>query len=143
MARSLLLAQNTWDLTVDAHGNIALADDPYATAQNIACACRVFQGEAWYNTTLGLPYFQQILGKLPSAEFLKQLYINVAESVPDVASATVYFTSFSKRELAGQIQAKLTSGATVTVQASNFQGTAPWYVTAASPQALSSPTGGP
>lgn len=53
--KTLLLDRATWDLAVDAQGNIAVADVPYATAQDVSSAVREFRGECWYNTALGLP----------------------------------------------------------------------------------------
>lgn len=141
--KSLLLAQNTWDLTCDASGNIAVCSDPYALAQNIATKCRLFLGELWFDTTQGIPYFQLILGKLPPAQVVRQLYIQAAESVTGIASANMFFSSFNKRILAGQIQAISDDGTPITVTTSNLQGTTPWYVVAASPQALGSLSGGP
>ena len=55
--KTLLLDQTTWDLTLDANNNIALAAEPYAFAQDAASAIRLFQGELWYDTTRGVPYF--------------------------------------------------------------------------------------
>jgi hypothetical protein len=103
----------------------------------------LFLGELWFDTTQGIPYFQLILGKLPPAQIVRQLYITAAESVTGIASANMFFSSFDKRVLAGQIQATSNDGTTITVTTNNLQGTKPWYVIAASPQALGSPSGGP
>ncbi len=45
-----------WDLTVDTTGNIAVASNPYSMAQDAASAIRTFQGEVYYDTTLGIPF---------------------------------------------------------------------------------------
>ncbi|WP_391529666.1 hypothetical protein [Photorhabdus akhurstii] len=37
--RSLLLDTESWDLTLDDSGNIAITDNPYSVAQDVACAC--------------------------------------------------------------------------------------------------------
>ena len=39
---TLLLDPDTWDLTVDNNGNIAVAAPPYAVAQDVASAIRTF-----------------------------------------------------------------------------------------------------
>jgi hypothetical protein len=140
---TLLLAINTWDLTVDASGNIGLASDPYAVAQNIATAARTFQGEVWYNKLLGIPYFQSILGKQPNAQFIRAQYVAVAEAVEGVASAQFFFTLFKKRTLSGQIQATLEDGTIVTVSTNDLFARSLWYVNAISPAAAGSQAGGP
>lgn len=140
---TLLLGLNTWDLTVDAMGNIAMATDPYAPAQDAASACRLFQGELWYDTTQGIPYFQRILGTFPPASYVRAQLEAAALTVPEVITAQAFLTSFVNRNLGGQVQLTLTSGATAIIGTSGVQGSLPWYVTAASPQASGSLEGGP
>lgn len=110
--KSLLLNPSTWDLTIDASGNIAAADDPYALAQNAACAIKLFQGEAWYNTIIGVPYFQQIFSRTPNIPLMKAKLIAAALSVPGVASATVFITSITDRGVRGQVQVTGSNGTT-------------------------------
>lgn len=102
--KTLLLDQTAWDLVLDASGNIALADEPYALAQDVASAVRTFAGEVYYNTVLGVPYFEQVLGYLPPASVLAQLMDNAALTVPDVISPETSLQSFNRRGVAGQIQ---------------------------------------
>lgn len=100
---TLLLDQTAWDMVLDANGNIALASPPYSTAQDVASAIRTFLGEVWYNTQLGIPYFSEVLGKLPPAALLAQLISDQALTVPGVVSATVTITSFTSGSVTGQI----------------------------------------
>lgn len=102
--KTLLLDQSAWDLVLDASGNIAVAGAPYSIAQDVASAVRTFLGECWYDTTQGLPYWQQILGKYPPLSFVRQKMIDAALTVPNVAKANVFFAKFSGRTLSGQIQ---------------------------------------
>ena len=67
---TLLLDQSAWDLVIDSAGNIAMATPPYALAQDVASAVRLFLGELWYNTPKGIPYFEDVLGQLPPATLL-------------------------------------------------------------------------
>jgi len=101
---TLLLDQTAWDLVLDANGNIALAGAPYAIAQDVASATRTFLGECWYNTNLGLPYWQDILGEFPPLSYIAQQMQTEALLVPDVAEVQVNFTKFQNRSLAGQIE---------------------------------------
>lgn len=101
---TLLLTLDTWDLCVDANGNIAMATEPYSLAQDAASAIRLFLGELWYDTTQGIPYFQQVLGEAPPLPILKAFLQTQALTVPGVTEAAVFITSFAERTLAGQVQ---------------------------------------
>jgi hypothetical protein len=109
---TLLLDQTVWDLVLDASGNIAVATPPYAVAQDVATACRTFLGEVYYDTTLGVPWRQMILGKLPPLNFIKQQLVTAALTVPGVTNPVVYFSSFTNRKLSGQVQFIDPTGAT-------------------------------
>ena len=102
--QSLLLDTVAWDLTVDASGNIAVASDPYAIAQDAACAIKVFQGEVYYDTTQGIPYFAQILGLTPPLSLLKAYFVQAALSVPGAVGAQCFVTSWVDRVVHGQVQ---------------------------------------
>lgn len=102
---TLLLDTVAWDLTVDANGNIAMATEPYALAQDAASQCRLFKGELWYDTTQGVAYWQSILGQMPPLQFLKAQYQTAALLVPDVETATVFIADItSQRVVTGQVQ---------------------------------------
>lgn len=118
MAATLLLDTSTWDLTLDANGDIALAAEPYALAQDAASAIMTFLGECYWNTTIGVPWLTQILGKAPSLALLKAQLVAAAETVADVASAAVYISSFSNRAITGQVQ--VTSSSSGQTSAANF-----------------------
>ena len=101
---TLLLDTQRWDVCLDSFGNIALATDPYSAAQDVASAVRTFIGECWYNTSIGVPYYQQILGKFPPLSLVKSLIKSAAMTVPGVTNVVVYITNLENRNLTGQIQ---------------------------------------
>ena len=111
MSQTLLLDSLAWDLTLDTSGNIAVASEPYALAQDAASAIRLFAGELYYDTTQGVPYFSQILGKTPALTLVKHYLNTAALSVPGVASAQTFLLSWNDRTFKGQVQIKTTSGA--------------------------------
>ncbi len=117
MAATLYLDRDSWDLAVDGTGNIAMATEPYALCQDAASECRAFQGECLYDTTRGIPYLSQILGKSTPIEYTKAQLVAAALLVPDVVSARAYLTSSSDRKLGGQIQITDSTG---TVSAASF-----------------------
>ena len=84
---TLLLDLTNWDLVVDASGNIAQAAPPYAIAQDVASAQKTFVNEVWYNSTLGIPYFQNILGQNPPVSLFQAYMVGAAITVPDVVSS--------------------------------------------------------
>jgi hypothetical protein len=113
---TLLLDQTLWDLCKDASGNIARATEPYAIAQDVASAVRLFAAELWYDTSKGIPYFESILGKRPPAQFFKSKIVDAALSVPGVVQARCLTLSFTDRALTGQVQIIDTTGQENNVQ---------------------------
>lgn len=123
MAQTLLLDTVAWDLVLDANGNIAVASEPYALAQDAASAIRTFLGEVYYDTTIGVDYLNNF-GKLASLTLLKaQMQDQAAAANPDIASAIVFIASTDGRVLSGQVQ--VTSKSTGAVSAANFSVTNP------------------
>lgn len=109
--KTLLLDRTHWDLVLDASGNIAIASEPYALAQDVASACRLFAGELWYATNKGIPYFSEILGHWPPLALVRARLVEAALTVPGVASAQVVITEFKDRTITGQVQFIDTTGA--------------------------------
>lgn len=101
---TLLLDQETWDLTLTTSGDIAVASNPYALAQDAASECRYFTGDDYYDTTHGIPYWRDVLGQKPQLTLIRSYLLDAALLVPEVVSAAVYFSSFENRELSGQVQ---------------------------------------
>ena len=116
MSKTLLLDLNAWDLVLDSSGNIALASEPYSVVQDVASALRTFAGECWYNTLLGVPYWQQILGKSPPLELLKAQFVAAALTVPSVTSARCFITSYVGRAITGQVIIEYTPNVDGTTQ---------------------------
>lgn len=110
MPSTLLLDQTLWDLCLDANGNIAVAAEPYAIAQDVASAVRTFRGECWYDTTVGVPYWQDILGKRPPLPLIKKDIVNEARRVYSVQSAQCFITSMKDRVITGQVQVATAAG---------------------------------
>lgn len=102
--QTLPLNTASWDLELDHLGNLALADPDYSIAQDVASAIRTFQGECWYGATLGLPYFQSLLGKLPPRSYITSLLEQAALTVAGVVSVTVVSLGLNaQRQLTGSV----------------------------------------
>lgn len=115
--RTLLLDIDTWDLVVDASGNIAVASEPYSLAQDAASAIKLFEGELYYDTTQGIPYFTQILGYSPPVSLMKAYFVAAAMTVPDVVSAKCFIAGMADRVITGQVQVTDAAG---NVSAASF-----------------------
>jgi hypothetical protein len=116
---TLLLDRSTWDLVLDADGNIAVASEPYSLAQDAASAIKTFRGECYWDTSLGVPYLEQVFGGTPpSISQLKALFVAAAMTVPDVTNAQVFLSFASDRIVSGQVQ--VTSAKTGQVSVAEF-----------------------
>ncbi|REF28667.1 hypothetical protein BDD26_3616 [Xenorhabdus cabanillasii] len=102
--RTLFLMPATWDLTLDAAGNLAIASD-HARAQSVANACRVFVNDLYYSQGDGIPYLEEILGKNRYSLAMYRKYLeDAALSVDGVVSATVELSTANDRIVRGRIK---------------------------------------
>ncbi len=96
---TMLLDVGAWDLCLDAAGNIAMASAPYARAQDVASAIRLFQGELWYDV----------------ATYFEQQMVAAALRVPGVVSAQCSISAINGRTLTGQVTFTSVDGTVSTV----------------------------
>jgi hypothetical protein len=108
--QTLLLDMLRWDLVLDAFGNIAVASEPYAQAQDVASAIRLFNGECYYDVTRGVRYFEDILGKTPPLPLLKSELTTAAQTVPGVTAAKAFIAVTPDRVVTGQVQCTSAAG---------------------------------
>ena len=59
--------------------------------------------ELWYDTTKGIPYFENVLSQLPPASLLIGYIEAAALTVPGVVSARCIISGIEAREVTGQI----------------------------------------
>ncbi len=111
-----LLNPETGDSCLDSSGDIATISGAAAVAQDVATQLSTFLGECWYDSTQGVPYWQQILGKLPPASLVASLLEAQALQVPDVAAAVATINSINaKRGAVGQMLITDTDGNTSVI----------------------------
>lgn len=119
MANTLPLNLDSWDLELDAAGNWNLTGPDASLAQDVASAIRTFLGECWYDITLGMPYFQTILGKLPPASLITSKIEQAAKTISGVATVKVVGLGLNKqRVLTGTVV--VTSATSTTPVVANF-----------------------
>ncbi len=112
---TMLLVTDAWDICLNSGGNIALAEPPYSRAQDVASAIRLFQGELWFDTRPGVPYFENILGHPPPASYFEAQMVRAALTVPGVISATCIIQGVDGRSLTGQVTFTSVDGTTETL----------------------------
>ncbi|NTU49373.1 MAG: hypothetical protein HGA87_00500 [Desulfobulbaceae bacterium] len=83
---------------------MAVADPPYALAQDVASAIKLFDGELWFQTDKGIPYFEEILGQAPPLSLLKRYLEDAAMTVPGVTSARCLISSTENRIIQGSVE---------------------------------------
>jgi hypothetical protein len=118
MAVTYALNPVTWDLIVGPDGNYVTLTGDAQIVQDVCSAIRTFQGECWYDTTQGLPYFQSILNQRPASSFIRKQVLNAALTVPTVTGATVTMLQIVNRKLTGTVL--VTTSASSTPIAVNF-----------------------
>ena len=108
---TLALDNANWDLTVDPLYNIAMATGPYAIAQDVGSAIKLFAGELYYDTTQGVPYFTDILGQTFNQSVIEAEMNEAALSVPGVVQAqTTLFDGATPEALAAYRQQRILTG---------------------------------
>jgi hypothetical protein len=118
---TLGLNYNTWDLALDASGNMSIISGGLDIAQDVASAIKLFLGELYYDVTAGIPYFNSVFGPSYSSSTVQNLIQNAALTVPNVVTAIATITNFdyTMRTLTGTVDITTTTGQTITV---NFGG---------------------
>ena len=112
MSTTLYLDPKNWDLVLDSFGNWAQAAAPYQLAQDAASAIRTFLGEVYFDTTIGVDYWGNVLGQPFSLALLKQVFADAAMTVPGIVSAAVFITDYTDRTVTGQVQVTDAAGVT-------------------------------
>ena len=115
-AYTLFLTPEKWDLTLDSGGGIAVTQDAYAIAQNVANAIRLFTNDAYYDSDKGIPHFVIELKTRPALSILRSRCKEAAEKVPGVKNAEVIDLKLNNRVLSGDIRLILNDGSIANVE---------------------------
>lgn len=81
--RDLLLSESGELLIIN--NDLVLTDSNTNTAQAIKRKLATFEGEWFLDESIGLPYFDDILGKGKFLSNIKTIYLREIQSVPEVA----------------------------------------------------------
>ncbi len=110
MSAHTLLLNDSWDINVDASGNIAKVTDDYAIAQNVANAFRLFTDDAWFFPERGIPHFLIELRKAPKVNILKVRLRKAALAIEGVADCEIDLLHVEDRDLSGMALLTLENG---------------------------------
>lgn len=113
---TLYLDPVSWDLSLTKDGDIAIAKKPYSTVQSVANAIRLFEGELYYDTEQGVPYFDEVLGRPHSFALFKHRMEEAALRVDGVKDVAVSVHQISERRLSGNVTFKDENNQTHTVE---------------------------
>ena len=103
--KTLFLMPDTWDLALDASGNIAFSTSTYQQVQDIASACRLFVKDQYFSQSTGIPYLTEILGSYKYPLSLYRRYLeDAALTVHGVVSATADLSLSGDRIVSGKIE---------------------------------------
>ena len=118
MAYTLML-NDKWDIFADKAGNISTTQDDYAIAQNVANAERLFQNDAYFEQSKGIPYISSVFNDRPTVgqsvliNRWRQAALNV-EGVTDCEPIPVY--DQEDQIIGGRIVATTVNGTQVQVE---------------------------
>lgn len=91
MSKSIFLTQDSWDLALDAGGNIAACSDPYRMAQDVACLIKLFKDELYFDNDKGVSQFET-----PVLPLIQKQYEDLAMTVSGVTSAQCIISSIDR-----------------------------------------------
>lgn len=115
MKTKSFLLDDRWDIQLDDLGNIAITKNPYAVAQDVACACKTELGECFYNKSIGLPYFEKI--------FKRQVGIRFVQSKLQAEANKLSYVSQTQCTLAVDTIKRLTTGMISIIDTNNEEST--------------------
>jgi hypothetical protein len=108
-----------WDLQLNAEGNLILAHDDYAIAQNCANEIRLFTNDAYFQADNGIDWFNTQLGKPLEESLLKSEIHDACMRVSGVVGVvSILLKSFDSEErtLSAEIIVRTENSTNVTVR---------------------------
>jgi hypothetical protein len=108
-----LLLDDDGDLAI-INGNLAISSGSGAVLQAVRSRLGFFQGEWFLDESVGIPYWQQILGiKNPPLPAIREIFRKEIATTPGIASVTSIDLRYTgSRELTLTWTAKMDDGAT-------------------------------
>jgi len=113
----LAMDLDTNDLLIE-NGDISIVDGSDAIAQDLQQTLQVWYGEWFLDTTVGIPFRQQVLIKNPNLDVIQAILLNAAANVPGVVQVNEIDFNYTNqnRTLDVTIVAQDSTGATLVSQ---------------------------
>lgn len=93
--KDLLLAENG-DLAI-VNNDLAITNDKQSLAQKIKVALKTIEGEYFYNSSIGVPYFSEILGQNNAIDTIRAIMIDYISKIEGVKELTDFNLSLDSR----------------------------------------------
>ena len=111
LSDTLQLDPATHDLMLDGSNNLAIQHASAAIAQDVASVALTYSGECWFDTSLGIPYMQVMLGQNLNPALFSSIYDAAALTVPNVVAAQTSFNALTpERKITGTVKVIDTTG---------------------------------
>lgn len=94
----LELSTDSWDLTLDKSGNLAVLGNDKAPAllsQRIRHRLQTFRGECFLDRSVGVPYFSDVMKKNPDLGRVRSLFASIIAGVQGVVKILSLELDFS------------------------------------------------
>lgn len=113
-----LMDATTNDLVIT-DGDLSIASGDDAIRQDLQQTLQTFLGEWFLDTTVGVPYKQQILVKNPNMDIVQADLINAASGVAGITQILDFSFDYSatNRSLSVSIEAQTSNGQRIVAQA--------------------------
>lgn len=96
VGRDLAFNPTTGHFILGANLDLQLLTGLDAVAQMVDITLKTLLGEWFSDTTVGVPYFQEILVKAPNIPAIRQIFKQAIEGVDGIASVTTLDLTFDK-----------------------------------------------
>lgn len=115
--KKTMLLNKKWDITLDSNNNLAFVDNDYAIAQNVACACRAFVSDMYFNQSEGIPHFSTDISNKSTVNptLLAYFMEKEAKKFPEVKSAKLTDLAIENRVLTGKLELTLNTDKVIYV----------------------------
>ena len=116
MSAYTLRLDDSWDITLNGDGKIAVTNGAYAIAQNASNAVRLFTNDAYFDAQKGIPHFDIELGHgIESIPILESEMQRAMLEVEGVSDAVAVVEVDSNRIAGGNAYVTLTGGETAQI----------------------------
>ena len=118
VARDIALDVNTSQIGLTSTKDLGLVYDKAAIRQTVLMKLRTFQGEWFLDKSVGVPYFQEILGKNAKIEAITAVFSDAILEVPGVRSLLKFSVNMNQdsREIRVQFRVDTDLGELVVAE---------------------------